>query len=337
MNSKALDDRIKQWTKSYTVLAGTETPEDSARFVELFNSIYARKISSTYYYWRFFNTPLEATLLFAFKQNELVGACGYNLLIIKNGSTLIRNALLVDMMVSAEHRGIGLVFSRLNHEVENAARQGGAKCLYLFPNQRGAGAWLATEGWVRITQMTTCVCETRPSKKNLNIDIREVSCFDHEVDTISDVFSYYYPSLTFTKRDAQFLNWRFVENPVYNYSIHVVHLNGVIFGYLVLKVFRDPITGKTFGDIVDILWSDDNSNMIFYMLEFALDYFYNQGIKQVATWLQTNTILDEIGYDIGFKDTEQKRDFCYKPLDQNYIGLKDPENWFIKLSDSEVY
>jgi hypothetical protein len=336
MSSSTPEDRIKQWTRAYTVLAGTNTPEDATMFVDLFNSIYARKISSSYYYWRFFNRALEATLFFAFNQNELVGACGYNLFII-NGPSSIRNALLVDMMVIAKHRSIGLVFSRLNLEIEYAARQGGAKYLFLFPNQRGAAAWRAIQGWERITQMITCVCETRSLPLDLDIDIREVSSFDPWVDTISDTFSRHHPSLTFTKRNAQFLNWRFAANPVYKYSIHVVYLNGEMFGYFVLKVFRDPITGNTFGDIVDILWSDDNSNVLINMLEFALAYFYKQGVKQAAIWLQTNTILDKIGHDIGFKDTKQIRDFYYKPLDQNYVWLTESKNWFITLSDSEIY
>ncbi|MBA4383636.1 MAG: hypothetical protein C0410_02770 [Anaerolinea sp.] len=336
MSSSALEDRIKHWTSSYSVLAGTNTPEDSTKFVELFNSIYARKISNSYYYWRFFNNIVESTLFFAFKQTELVGACGYNLFKINNDLP-IRNALLVDMMVGAKHRSIGLTFSRLNLEIENAARQSGAKCLFLFPNQRGADAWLASEGWVRITQMITCSCKTRPKKMNTSIDIRKVPCFDDWVNIISTAFSRNHPSLTFTKRDKQYLNWRLVDSPVYKYSIHAVYFNEEIYGYIVLKVFHDPMTGNAFGDIVDILWSDDDSNLLNNMLEFALDHFYQQGIKEATTWLQTNTILDDIGHTIGFGDTEQIRDFCYKPLDQTYIWLKDPKNWFITLSDSEIY
>jgi hypothetical protein len=128
-----------------------------------------------------------------------------------------------------------------------------------------------------------------------------------------------------------------VRNPWYRYASFLAVHRGQPFGYLVLKVFRDPKTGQALGDIVDILWAEDNPDALTEMLCFALGHFHAQGVPQATMWLQTNTLLDQIGRDLGFVETQQKRYFCCKVLDERYKWLEDPGCWFITMADSEIY
>jgi hypothetical protein len=253
------------------------------------------------------------------------------------GSSLVANALIVDMMVDAKHQGKGLIFARLSLEVENAAFGDEAKCLYMFPNRSGSAAFLADKSWCQVTQMVTCVCETHSGQWDTRLDFREAQKFEPWVNGITESFQRNHQMLTFVRRDTRFLNWRFTANPLYKYSVYLAYMNDRPFAYLTLKVFRDPQTGDVFGDIVDILWSEDDPNAIAGILRFALSHFATWGIKQTTMWLQTNTILDQIGRDLGFIETEQRRDFCCKVLDANYGWLKDARRWFVTMADSEIY
>jgi hypothetical protein len=138
-------------------------------------------------------------------------------------------------------------------------------------------------------------------------------------------------------RCVEYLDWRFTENARYSYNVFVAHKNGLPFGYIVLKIFRDPVSNQAFGDIVDILWVEDDKEALANMLCFSLAHFHNQNVGGVAMWLQTNTVLDEIGVEVGFKQSEQKRFFCGKALKENFKHLEDASSWFINMSDSEVY
>ena len=109
------------------------------------------------------------------------------------------------------------------------------------------------------------------------------------------------------------------------------------FGYLILKTFLDPQTSKPTGDIVDILWAEDDPIALIEMLYAALDYFHRHGVPEVAMWLQTNTILDTVGRCLGFAPAQQSRKFCVKVLDDEYAWLDDPANWYLTMLDSEIY
>jgi hypothetical protein len=140
-----------------------------------------------------------------------------------------------------------------------------------------------------------------------------------------------------TLRSAAYLNWRFCRNPWYNYASYLAHRCGQLFGYLVLKVFQDPKTGQTSGDIVDLRWADDDPDALAEMLAFAATSFATQGVEQAAIWLQTNTMLDQVGRSMGFAETEQKRYFCCKVLDERYRWLGEPHHWLVTMADAEIY
>jgi hypothetical protein len=135
-------------------------------------------------------------------------------------------------------------------------------------------------------------------------------------------------------RDTQYLSWRFIDNPFHHYSTYLIS-DGQFLGYIVLKMFIDPITNIATGDIVDFLWSEDNPSMLYRMLCVALMHFCD--VEKVTTWMQTNTVLDDIGRDMGFIETDRKRDFMVKVLDKNYTWLHDPTRWYLTMSDSEMY
>ena len=336
MNPNLFRERLVSWSRQISIRRGTDDPNDGVKFVELFNSIYARQITPAYYSWRFCDESSKGTVLFAHEQEHLAGVCGYHLCTM-SGSSSFQTGLVVDMMVETRHRGTGLIFARLNLEVEDSVRRSGAKAVFLFPNSRGASAWLADRTWKQLAQMTTYVCDTRSASLDPSLDIQLVSRFGVWVDGLVNAFQRNHPGLSFVRRGADYLNWRFVANPVYHYDLFQVHYRNELFGYLALKVFRDQKTGQRVGDIVDLLWAEDAPDALAEMLRFALRYFYVQDVPQAATWLQTNTILDDVGRDLGFAETGQKRSFCCKAHDEQFKSLEDPRRWFITMVDSEIY
>ena len=302
-------------------------------FVNLFNSIYSRKIDSAYYYWRFGRQDSNSFILSAQDEQGLKGCIGYHLLDMGKFKT----ALVVDAMIAERCRGDGKTFVYLNRKLEKCAKAHKAKALFMLPNSEGAKAWSADKQWTLAEHMTTHVHGTRTDHLGLLRYFR-VQRFGQWVNNIESKFRMNNPELTCVRRNKSYLNWRFA-NPMHDYEIYQVYLSRKSrpSGYIVLKTFTSPTTGEKTGDIVDILWGENDVCVVMDMLRIALKKFHSENIHNVTMWLQTNTILDAVGRFLGFVPTEQQRAFCVKALDRDYTHLAFPHNWFLTMADSEMY
>ena len=307
---------------------------DGSRFCELFNSLYLRHVNVNYYRWQFFDTPFPSQLSMAItRDGELAGCYGFHVLRSVPADTRIAWAL--DIMVAPRFQGEG-VFRALAEFAIAQVLLHRPIALCVMANQRADGAHVHGLGWHRVNVLTTFVCSTSSSLSN-PVKLQFSQCDDFEGHAVPSILAQRDMSLASTLRSTQFLDWRFVSNPWRSHDLFIARRREEPFGYLALKKFQDPRTGQAFGDIVDLRWSDDDPEALAEMLRFALGHFHAQGVQQAAMWLQTNTLLDQIGCDLGFVETEQKRYFCCKVLDEHYKWLEDPKRWFITMADSEIY
>jgi hypothetical protein len=234
------------------------------------------------------------------------------------------------------------LFRTLASFAETQASMHGPVALCVMANERADGAHLHALGWHRINVFTTFSCSTlNASLTATDLIITPCETFDGCLSILNSaergMENTIGKELFSNRRSADYLNWRFLENPRYSYDLFIARRGDTAFGYLVLKVFVDPVTGHSFGDVVDILWIDDDHDALAEMLRFALSHFRTRGVPQTSMWLQTNSVLDGVGRELGFKETDQKRYFCCKVLDERYTWLEDPSRWFITMADSEVY
>ncbi len=106
---------------------------------------------------------------------------------------------------------------------------------------------------------------------------------------------------------------------------------------LVVKSFRDPQSGESFGDIVDVILNSEGEAAIRDLFCSALKLFGEQGVRSAATWLQTNSVLDSVGRELGFVPGGQKRYLCGRAVDSNCERLESAANWFLTMSAAEIY
>jgi GNAT superfamily N-acetyltransferase len=316
-------------------------PQDSQLFCSLSNSLYSRKVDNDYYRWQFFGPPHPCILSFAIDENgDLAGCYGFHLPYFGKMRETIGMAL--DIMIAPRFQGKG-VFRRLYNFAFEQIQSYNPVAVYVTPNEHADSAHVHGLGWKRINiltdQLYTINGKTELPKQNIEIFELKPNITEHE-----EFFKWLEKDRLKNNRglfsilhSPAFIEWRFLKNPRYRYSLFGCKFQGKYYGYLVLKEFRDPQTTERFGDIVDIYWAEDDPCRLAEMLEFATNYFNQQGINKVTTWLQTNTLLDQIGRDMGFEPTGRHRYLCCKVLNNRYAWLEDPKRWFITMTDSEVY
>lgn len=312
-----------------------EDEHDGLAFCGLYNSLYAKKVDLNYYTWQFFRTPCPSVLCTVIDGSDTpIGF--YGLHVVSANQQGVKAAWVLDVMIRPEYQGQGL-FRNLAQFAKEELTRFQPVGIFVMANDRGAGAHIHGMDWKCINEYVSYVASTsrspRPASGRLLIEpvtfVSKLTGAERSHLHGSQLFA--------VKRDEAYTRWRYSNNPRFTYEQFKATKDGDPFGYLVLKTFKDPITSKLYGDIVDLSWEDDDSEALAEMLRFALHHFNRLGISHALIWLQSNTILDQVGVDAGFRQIDQKRFFCGKILDQNYTHLSDPESWFVTLSDSEIY
>jgi hypothetical protein len=314
---------------------------DSSAFCRLSNSLYARPVDERYYSWQFFDAPFRTQLALALdREGELAGCYGLQVRAAEPGGISI--GWVIDIMVAPRYQRQGL----LRALSEFAASRSGADRpagFCVMANDRADAAYVKGLGWQRINiyltyaRATVGVGAPRPGGLELT-KLESFAGCESLLDLAGERIraSRGGPYLS-NRRSVPFLEWRFLRNPRYAYDIFLARRASGPFGLLVLKVFRDPVSGRSFGDLVDLIWVEDDPGALAEMLAFALTHFRERGVPEAAVWLQTNSLLDRVGLEAGFSETGLKRYFCGKVLDERVHGLGDAGRWFLTMADSEVY
>lgn len=309
------------------------TKQDAEQFCALSNSLYARPVNEKYYYWQFFECPFPSLLNVAVDENgKIVGTYGLH---VQNASPPSANVVWVlDIMVSPQIQRHG-VFRKLVEFGFEQLQPYNPAAITVMANENADRACTRGLEWKRINTFFTCFAKPDEShkRKKFLLEYEKINDFS----SCSRIFEANGISLFSNARTIDYQNWRFVKNARYDYEIFLAHKNAQPFGYIVLKIFRDPVSSQSFGDIVDILWIENDREALTDLLKFSLAYFYRQNVGSSAIWLQTNTVIDEIGTEVGFKRSDQQRFFCGKALREDFGFLENAGNWFINMSDSEIY
>jgi len=111
-------------------------------------------------------------------------------------------------------------------------------------------------------------------KKEGNIEIEEATKFDSSFDDLWKKVSGSFPIIT--KRDCTTLNWRFVNQPYWDYKIfRAKHKEGnETRGYVVLRY--GLIRGVPTGVVSDFLAHPDDTEVIKYLLAYILMFFESE-------------------------------------------------------------
>lgn len=333
MLDSVLMQRVWDLTAGWTIRRGERADADA--FVSLYNETYPKQITAEYYLWQFFSESQPAVCLLA-QNGEQVGACyGARLLRYCLGADR-EVALGVDLVLSPAARNTGL-FWRLEEEMLAAIVSHGAAWIYAAPNDAAYGPRVRELGWKRLPEKHTFLAATSAVPPSSGLSFRRIARFGAEADRINSGFQAGHPDVIMAHRDSQYLNWRFCDSPWNHYDVYIAERWGVPFGYVVTKVYEDSCGGQIIGDIVDMLWREEDPDGLTEMLRFSLAHFHSIGVATAAMWLETGTALDLAGVAAGFVQSAQNRHFCWRTVSTTAGCGPDVGRWFLTMADSERF
>lgn len=291
------------------------TPADIPQMVTLMSAQYTRKYTEGYFLWQYFQSVYPAVSMCAFEGERLIGMFGIQKRLLTNGAQV---GQAIDLLIAPEWRGKGIFRTLSNHAL------GYFKEIDIYcslPNPNGKNACKKTLEWTTIAKVPAMQLVDTVLHKTRSRDV-------HTALTVPPQVNY---SVSFLY-DAVVRQWRFTQHPEHHY-VNISLDNS----FVVTKIFTDPVSGKCYGDIVNVACDLTAETQIRTLFIQASTFLQNQHVVAVTTWAMPHTFLCHVLQDLGFKETEQERYFCIKVVNHAYQSLYDFKQWHFVQADAEIY
>jgi hypothetical protein len=176
----------------------------------------------------------------------------------------------------------------------------------------------------------------RPTKLRIQegYSFTEISSFDERFDRLMQAIAACNKIMVY--KDADYLNWRYVKCPLYEYKIFALEKKGMIAGFTVISV-QDEDIKRAF--ILDLLVDPKHTWAYEIMLRRTIQYCQEVNAATVTSWTHEHSSLWNIQRQNGFRVKETDNNLIARPhfKDKVPVDVTDPSNWDISIGDSDYH
>lgn len=171
---------------------------------------------------------------------------------------------------------------------------------------------------------------TKPSKANGIHVVEHSGPFDSEYDELWRRVGRYFPVALI--RDANYLNWRYLERPESKYEIFEATKKDKILGFILGRAINHDSWKE--GYIVDFLTT--SASIFGALLEEILWKFREEGVDIVYTWSLRSSKFRGNLLDKGFREGTTDIVLTTKILaDKLPVSTSNPRNWLVTRGDCD--
>ena len=169
-------------------------------------------------------------------------------------------------------------------------------------------AWIKKQGYI-IQQLSSKVRSSffGSMRENGDLEIITNENFD-DVEAFWDTIKSKYDVIT--KKDQQYLRWRFCDKRAGEYYIFSARMNGVFYGYVVASIDHENPT-YPMGNIIDFLTLGDSGRDL-YLLQESLNYLSEMGINAFNVYAVKGSHMSQLLMSMGFIDRGDTMYTTYK-------------------------
>lgn len=308
--------------------------EDTDSILELFKLSFGKEMDRKFWNWRYMKNVLGKIMIYLAMDNDKIAA-HYALSPTKIFvlGTEISSGLSMTTMTHPDYRRQGL-FTKLAKELYDKSKSD-LEVIYGVPNDNSINGFKEYLDFNHINDIPVFEIDLKekvtPSNTEEYKNIVNIKKFDQRFDDLFENLKVKYDIIL--SRTSEYLNWRFFENPINDYTV-LAHLdNDSISGYVVMKEFNN---GKDrIGDIVDIVALDHKSFSA--LINEAIKFFNKKNISIVKIWMNDPEFIENLK-EIGFCENEEKYHFIVKNnSEKNLKILEDYSKWYLTMSDIDIF
>lgn len=290
--------------------------------------------------WKYLDNPLNENLIAVYEEDgKIVSEEAIVPLKFYYKGKILKVGHSVDSMTLKEYRGKG-IFKKLALLTLKEGQVLGYSFFYGFPNPNSKPIYLNKLNWKLIgnirrwifplnlnflsTKIKVKLSLLNPIfkiGKNLiktKRDFKRVYDFKNS-DKYLQILKNHYDM--FILRDEEFLNWRYLKHPYYNYDIFSDSDNLFVLRLKSIDIKR--------GSIEEFIFKDEKSFLD--MINFAIRYFIDNDIDLVDIWIKEKDPLEKILFKKGFIPYNKKPIIVY-PFNNIDFNLR----YFLNFSDLDI-
>jgi len=343
-------------------------PRDEVGILELLNLVFARGRDLKLWEWLYNRNPASEPLIWIVKDGgKVIGHRSYLPAKVKVGNNTLIAGQAIDTAVHPEYRRCG-IFSKLLFESLQEAYSRNWAFIYNFPNQFAYPGYLKS-GWsdaFKIRLLIKILSPLAVAKNALKIavpfniisdsldnfysrifhsskvsatkhgfSIKEDFFFDEYYDNFWERISKEYHIVVI--RSSKYLNWRYAENPLFDYKTFSIRDGDKIIGYTILQC--STIRGFWCGNIVEFLTLPDMVDVAKDLLALATDFFIQQKCHLIICWMLDYLYQPIFKHNGFFINPAGKANFVVRPLSDeiSLADLKKTRNWLLRLGDTDTH
>jgi hypothetical protein len=351
-------------------------PGDEQGIIDLWKQVFfegeQERAELDYWYWQFRDNPAGfGKIRLAVDGDHIVGHYAVVPMQIYLQGKPVDASLSLDTMTHADYRRQGM-FERLANELYADLGQQDIGITYGFPNNNSLGGFVRKLEWTHICSLPVYVKPLRSaviagqvisnrllasiakplaglagslvfrSKKppeKFARSLRWLERFDASATALWD--RVYDPNKIAIKRSAEYLNWRYFQNPARDYHALAFQENGELLGYAVLRsVQQFGLRGGMITELIALPGREDVSQAL---LDAASQYFISREIDLIACLAHGDGRLTSLLRRNRFLLPPRQFDFK-----EWYFGgrtnnaavapqlINDPDSWYLTFGDTDI-
>lgn len=301
-------------------------------FARLFEICFDRRADTAALAWRYLDTPDGDALYvnLAIEDGEMVANYSASPFTLRTPRGAAPALLSMTTMTHPRCKGRGL-FPTLAEELYAAAADAGCAIVMGFPNPVSHLPFVEKLGWSDVYEIPTFTLVVDPA-----VAVAGDAAVRDDAFALALEEPAWLSGLFRGDRRRERLQWRFADNPAHRYQRWCLVEHGRAHSHVVTKRFGEQL------DVVDFVPRDADAAAS--LLGAVLAFAAANGATQLNAWLPPHAPHRRRLERLGFRPGGPVTYFGLRRLhgvaadaDAGDAALRDHRNWFIQMSDSDVY
>jgi hypothetical protein len=303
--------------------------EEVNRLRNLYTEVYGEKIGKSAlitalsagltdaWTWKFnCDGRRPAEIVLAYRSSRLIGHVAilpHRAVVVGEESYLGQG---LDSMISPDHQKQGLFVEMSRFLYQQLSPD--ISLMYAFPNNNNYTPRMRL-GWKPIYEIPWYEKEVHACESSSRVSL--VGAVDGRLDALWQRASARFSCAL--ARDTDYLNWRFVNNPLEDYRIAVAGNGDFIEGYVVWKKYFDQ------GQIVDTLAVNSETQMD--LLAGVEDTLHKEGVRSMAMFVPRDWVLLRAAMAFGMRPVSKGTYLM------TYPNAVFPAGLYVQMGDNDIF
>jgi len=307
-------------------------PGSEGSILALFELVFGREMSKSYWQWRFADNPAGKFMIkLMWEGEQLIGHYAVSPVVLNVEGQAYPTALSMTTMTHPDFIGKGIFRELAAALYDELYSSGKIKAIWGFPNSNSHYGFIKNLQWQNIGVVNTLIISNKLGAIP-DSAINYVDEFNKDHLKLINLTLENYP--VSIHRDLDYLNWRYVANPSNQYKIMELRDNELS-ALIVYKEYKHNSAKEIEINVMEIFCKPDYDLM--QRMFKNIFYEYQGRTNKISLWLSLwdprYILLEKMGFIMSGKNTF----LSYHSKDTTNDKLSNLKNWYYSFGDSDVY